>query len=87
MVDITINDINGYNREQLKECMALLTEDLSRLTELMQAAVEKLDDLDDASFEPEEPELAVGDLVKILNNHKGLKGKIAQVQKVTDYYV
>ena len=57
------------------------------MTGLLSLSVERLDDLDDASFEPEEEELAVDDRVKILNNHKGLKGKEATVFKITDYYV
>ena len=87
MPHITITDINRFNRDELKEGIVELSSEISRLSDLLKTAVERLDDLEDASFEPEEDNLEVNDKVKILNNPKGLKGKEARVTKVTDYYV
>ena len=86
LTNIDLPDINTLSNDDLKQYILTVTAEISRLTGHLERAVERLEDIEDSSFESVE-EIVAGDKVKITNNYQGLKGKKAFVTKVTDYYV
>ena len=82
----TNTDINSLNNDDLKQYILSVTAEISRLTGRLEKAVSRLEDIEDSSFSSED-EIEVGDTVEITNNYQGLKGRHAEVTKVTKYYV